>query len=120
MKKVDRVSVSCQTEVDEEILEEEVARISVACQTSLKPEEPEDSGAIWVVTRLKALLEEEMAAHNDSSGYESNLSSLEDEENNDDISSKSDVMSLTTGSCEDLVPICESTQLVPGLYNEEQ
>ena len=120
MKKVDRISVSCQTNIDEEILEEEVGRVSTACQASFEPEGIEDSGAIWVVAQLKALLEEEMVTHNDSSGYESNLSSLEDEENDDDISSKSNVLSVTTSSCEDLVPICESTQLVLGVYNEEQ
>ena len=68
VKKVDRVSVSCQTNANEEILEEEVGRVDAACRASFEPEEPEDSGAIRVVTRLKALLEEEIVAHNDSSG----------------------------------------------------
>ena len=119
-KKVNRVSVACQTDNGVEILEEEVGRVGAACQTSFEPRETEDSGAIWVVAQLKAQLEEEVEAHDDSSGYESNLSSLEEEENNDDISGESDVLPLTTSSCEDLVPICESTQLVPGAYNEEQ
>ena len=98
VKKVDRVSVSCQTDADEEILEEEVGCVGAASQTSFEPEEAEISGAIWIVSKLKAQLEEEMVAHNDSFGYESHLSSLEDEENNADISSESDVLSLTTSS----------------------
>ena len=65
---------------------------------------------------------EEVEAYNDSSGYESNLTSLDDEENDDDISRKTGVLCLTTGSCEELVPVCESTQLVldSSLCNKEQ
>ena len=120
MKKVDRISVYCQTNIDEEILEEEVGCVSAACQTSFEPEETEVSGASWDVAQLKAQLEEEMVAHNDSSGYESNLSSLEDEEGNDDISSESGVLSLMSSSCEEMVPICESSQLLLDMDDEEQ
>ena len=68
------------------------------------------------MAQLKAQLEEEMMAHNGSSGYESNVSSLEDEEDDDDSLCES----LTTSLCEKMVPICESTQLVPGVYDEER
>ena len=60
-------------------------------------------------------------AHNDSSGYGSDLSSsLDDEESRDDTSSESGVQSLTSSPCEGLWPICESSQLVLDMDDEEQ
>ena len=82
-------------------------------QHQLLLQEPEDE-------KQKGL--EKMEAYNDSSGYESSLTSLDDEENDDDFSSKSGVLCLTTSSCEELVLVCESTQLVldSSLCNKEQ
>ena len=103
-------------------LEEKVGCVSNSCLTQFETEDIEVSAASWDIAQLKARLEEEMVAHDDSSGYESNLSSLDDEENDDDILSESGVLCLTTSPCEGLVPVCESTQLVldSSLCNEEQ
>ena len=112
-------SKDAQVEVEKE--EPEVSCVSVACQTELEPEGTTVSGASWGVAQLKALLEEEMVAHNDSSGYGSDLSSsLDEEESNDDISSESGVDLSTSSPCEGLMPVCESTQLVLDMYDEEQ
>ena len=63
-----------------------------------------------------------MEAYNDSSGYESILTLLDDDENGDDLLSNSGVSCITTGSCEELVTVRESTQLEPdsSLWDREQ
>ena len=80
VKKVDRVTVACQTVPDNEN-PEGAGCVSVACQTELEPEDTDVSEASWGVARLKARLEEEIEAHNDSSGYGSDVFFLYEEGN---------------------------------------
>ena len=96
-----------------------VDRVTVACQTELEPEKTEVSEASWGVAQLKAKLEQEMEAHNNSSGYGSDIS-LDDEESLKDTSSDSGVELFTSSPCKGLSSVCESSQLVTSLAEEEQ
>ena len=104
--KVGKFSVACQTDYDEEE-SAELARTAatdasrnIACQTELEPEE--------------------MEAHNDSSGYGSDVSSLDEEESRDDTSSESGVPFLTSSPCKGLSSSNVSSQLMPSSAEEEQ
>ena len=72
------------------------------------------------VAQLKALLKKEMELHNNSSGYGSGVSSLDEEESRDDTLSESGVPFLTSSPCKGLSSVCESSQLVASPAEEEQ